>query len=297
MVAPVTIAWPHGRSAAVVITVAFEAELAILSVAPDATDRAKSLSVGTYGATRGVPRLLAELARRGTPSTWFVPSALLERYPEQVGAIRDAGHELANCGVALEDFGAVDTAVQLAMVRRAQEAFQHSLGVLPTGFRVGRGEMSPGLPAALEAEGFTWTSSLRGDDRPHFHAAPAGRLVEIPQHHQLDDGPYFAFNLDPPIPPGSPRIAPTGDVLDNWVTEFDAYHAEGLCFVLTLHPELIATPGRIGMLAQFLDHVHNRDVWLATAGEVARFWGEHGPANPPEHPVEVYHRIIGATTP
>jgi peptidoglycan/xylan/chitin deacetylase (PgdA/CDA1 family) len=179
VVAPVTNAWPHGRSAAVVITVAFEAELAILAVAPDATDRAKSLSVGTYGATRGVPRLLAELARRGTPSTWFVHSALLERYPEQGRAIRDAGHELANCGVVLEDFGAMDTAAQLAMVRRAQEAFQHSLGVLPTGFRVGRGEMSPGLPAALEAEGFAWTSSLRGDDRPHFHAAPAGRLVEI----------------------------------------------------------------------------------------------------------------------
>ena len=296
MVAPVTIAWPHGHSAAVVITVAFEAELAILAVAPDATDRAKSLSVGTYGATRGVPRLLAELARRGTPSTWFVPSALLERYPEQARAIRDAGHELANCGVVLEDFGAMDTAAQLAMVRRAQEAFQHSLGVLPTGFRVGRGEMSPGLPAALEAEGFAWTSSLRGDDRPHFHAAPAGRLVEIPQHHQLDDLAYFAFNLDPPIPVGSPRIAPTGDVLDNRITEFDAYHAEGLCFVLTLHPELIATPGRIGMLARFLDHVHNQDVWLATAGEVARFWGEHGPANPPDHPVEVFQRIIGETT-
>jgi hypothetical protein len=69
VVAPVTLAWPHGRFAAVVITVAFEAELAILAVAPDATDRTKSLSVGSYGATRGVPRLLAELARRGTPST------------------------------------------------------------------------------------------------------------------------------------------------------------------------------------------------------------------------------------
>jgi len=291
-----TIAWPHGYSAAVVITVAFEAELAILAVAPDAVDRAKSLSVGTYGATRGVPRLLAELARRGTPSTWFVPSALLERYPEQVRAVRDAGHELANCGVALEDFGALDDAGQLTVVQRAQEAFRHRLGVVPAGFRVGRGEMSPRLPGALQAAGFAWSSSLHGDDRPHFHAAPAGRLVEIPRHHQLDDLPYFAFNLDPPIPAGSPRIAPTGDVLDNWITEFGAYRAEGLCFVLTLHPELIATPGRIGMLAQFLDHVHAQDVWLATAGEVATFWGEHGSANSPDHPVEVFHRTIDSTT-
>lgn len=286
-----TVEWPGGHRSAVVIFVAFEAELAILAEAPDAVDRAKSLSVGTYGATRGIDRVLTELARRATPATWFVPSTLLGTYPEQVRAVRDAGHELANCGVALEDLGALDAAAQIAVVRQAQAEFRAELGVTPAGFRVGRGEMAVELPAALREAGFAWSSSLRGDDLPHFHAVPAGELVEIPHHHELDDQPFFAFNLDPPIPRGSPRIAATADVLDVWIAEFDAHHAEGLVFGLTLHPELIGTPGRIGMLAQFLDHVHAHNVWCTTAGGLAAFWREHGPANDPDHPVEVFARV------
>ncbi len=284
--------WPDGKKCAFVLTVGFEAELAILAEAPDAVDRAKSLSVGQYGGTRGVDRVLAELARTGTAASWFIPATNLDKYPRQCETVVAAGHELGNMGWALEDLGSLDLGRQLDAVASAQDAFEARLGVRPTGFRAGRGSYARGLPAALAAAGFSWSSSWQGDDLPHFHAGSAGSLVELCRHHELDDYPYFVFNLDPPIPKGSPRIASTREVLRNWILEFDAYRAEGLCFVLTVHPEIIGTPGRIGLLREFMDHVTaHDDVWIATGGEVAQWWRQRGEPNPPGHPADIFDAI------
>lgn len=284
--------WPHGQQCAFVLTVGFEAELAILAEAPGAVDRAKSLSVGQYGGTRGVDRLLAELGRTGTRASWFVPASNLARYPRQMEAVAAHGHELANMGWALENLSALGLDQQLETVGKSQDAFEAMLGVRPTGFRAGRGSYARGLPAGLADAGFTWSSSWHGDDLPHFHAGQAHRLVELSRHHELDDYPYFVFNLDPPIPKGSPRIASTREVLRNWILEFEAYREEGLCFVLTVHPEIIATPGRIGLLRAFMDHVSDQEgVWQATGGEVAEWWGRRNSPNHPDHPAEVFHRL------
>jgi peptidoglycan/xylan/chitin deacetylase (PgdA/CDA1 family) len=287
--------WPDGKKCAFVLTVGFEAELAILAEAPDAVDRAKSLSVGQYGGTRGADRVLAELARTGTAASWFIPASNLDRYPRQSEAVAAAGHELGNMGWALEDLGSLDLARQLDAVASAQDAFEARLGVRPAGFRADRGSYARGLPSALAAAGFSWSSSWHGDDLPHFHAGSAGSLVELCRHHELDDYPYFVFNLDPPIPKGSPRIASTREVLRNWILEFDAYRAEGLCFVLTIHPEIIGTPGRIGLLREFMDHVTaHDDVWIATGGEVAQWWRQRGEPNPPGHPADIFDAIYPA---
>ena len=290
--------WPGANRCTFVVTVGFEAELSVLAAAPDAVDRAKSLSVGQYGASRGVDRLLAELGRAGTTASWFIPGANLGTYPRQVEAVAAAGHELANMGWALEDMGLQPMQEQLDSIGRGQDAFEALLGVRPQGFRAARGSMAHGLPGELLDLGFTWSSSWHGDDLPHFHAGRAAGLVEVPRHHELDDFPYFVFNLDPPIPRGSPRIASSREVLRNWILEFEAYRAEGLCFVLTLHPEIIATPGRIGMLREFLDYVHSYDdVWHATGGDVARWWQETAAPNSASHPAEIFHSLTPEGTP
>lgn len=284
--------WPDGKKCAFVLTVGFEAELAILAEAPDAVDRAKSLSVGQYGGTRGVERLLAELARTGTRASWFIPASNLARYPRQAEAVAAAGHELANMGWAVENMSELSLEGQLGIIAKSQAEFESILGVTPTGFRAGRGSYARGLPEALSENGFTWSSSWHGDDLPHFHAGHTRSLVELSRHHELDDYPYFVFNLDPPIPKGSPRIASSREVLRNWILEFDAYRAEGLCFVLTVHPEIIATPGRIGVLREFMDHVAAQEgVWTATGGEVAAWWRERNEPNNPGHPADIFHAL------
>lgn len=275
--------WPDEARCAVLITVDLDAELAILAADPSTRDRVKTLSVGGYGATRGVQRLLGALD--GVPSTWFVPG-------RNAGLVREAhqaGHEIANHGHAHEDFDPLDLAGQLDAVRRGQDALAAATGTLPRGFRTPAGEWKPGLAAGLPALGVDWSSSWRGDDLPYFH--PSG-LVEIPLHHELEDHPAFMFNLDPPFPAGQSRIAPYAAVLENWIQEFEAYHRFGLCYVLRLQPEVIGTPGRIGLLRSLLEVMRERPgVWFATGSQVADHWRATRTGNEPGHPADVFAEL------
>ncbi|MCW3818968.1 polysaccharide deacetylase [Micromonospora sp. DR5-3] len=298
--------WPGGARVAVVVTVDLDADLAILAASPSATDRAKTLSVGGYGAWRGADRLLDLFAERDVPSTWFVPGRNALRYPDLVRRIAAAGHELACHGDAHEDFNELTLAGQVAAVRAGLTRLRETAGVPVRGFRTPMGEWAPGLAAHLHDLGISWSSSSHGDDLPFLHpglpaahdhargpgAESHGGLVEIPVHYELEDHQYFFFNLEPAFPVGQSRIAPYAEVLANWKQEFDAYHRFGLCFVLRLHPEVTGTPGRVPLVRELLTHIQAQpDVWLTTGSELADWWSQHHRINEPGHPADVFARL------
>ncbi|MEV0490021.1 polysaccharide deacetylase family protein [Streptomyces atratus] len=287
--------WPGGARCAVIVSVDFDAELPLLASSPDIARRAKTLSVGRYGATRGVDRLLRTFGELSVRTTWFVPGRQAEIRPGLVGEIARAGHEIAHHGHAHENFDLLDLAGQRAVIESGSAALAGVVGQRPKGFRIPDGEWAPELPDVLRELGFTWSSSMRGDDLPHLHPAgsgTAGPLVEIPVHFELEDHPYFFFNLDPAFPSGQSRIASYREVLSNWKTEFAAYRRFGLCYVLRLQPEVAGTPGRIALVRELLTHIRGHDdVWLATAGEVADWWAATHECNEPDHPAEVFARL------
>lgn len=276
-----------------VFMVSFDADLGLLGLDPEASDREKSLSSGRYGATRGLRRVLQVLADHDAPATWYVPTRNLERYPEHAeligSATHELGHEIACVGEDLNDLMGLPLAEQVSIFATAADRLATRYGEAPAGYRVAHGEPHPDLAAALHERGFRWSSNLRGDDLPYRHP---GGLIEIPRHHELDDTSYFSFNLDPAVPAGSPRIAPIGTVLHNWITEFDAYRDEGLCFTLDLHTELIGTPARCEMLGTLLTHIRaTGDVEMCTAGTVADWWSTREPAAKrlfPDHPLSIF---------
>ena len=67
-------------------------------------DSPVKLSHAEFGVRVGAPRILALLADRGIPSTWFVPGHTLETFPASTEAILAGGHELACHGWFHEDF-------------------------------------------------------------------------------------------------------------------------------------------------------------------------------------------------
>ena len=285
--------WPGGARCAVLVSVDFDVELPILAADPANVAREKTLSVGRYGARRGTDRLLGTLADAGIRATWFVPGEAAQRHPGAVGEVHAAGHELANHGHRHEDFDLLTVAEQADAVRRGSDVLASLTGRVPTGFRTPLGSWKPGFAARLPGLGITWSSSGFGDDLPYLH--PAADLVEIPVHHELHDHPYFFFNLQPPFPAGQSRIAPYRHVLGNWLREFTAYHRFGLCYVLRLQPEVIGTPGRIGLLRELLAHVRGHDdVWVGTGGEIADWWRARGVPNDPGHPADVFARLTAA---
>ncbi|MFJ2682931.1 polysaccharide deacetylase [Pseudomonas sp. NPDC087342] len=282
--------WPNGYRCAVVLTVDYNDIHGILTQAPEVAGRDKTLSVWRYGSQRGVDRLLGLFAELGVSSSWCIPGIVAEENPEHIKAILAGRHEIACAGYRHQNYDDLDLAAQSADIAKGCEALTALTGVRPTGFRIPAGNGAPGFIEALRDQGIRWSSSWRGDDLPFAHPT-APEVIELPLHYELEDEPYFAFNLSPAVPPAQSRIASYSHTLGNLQMDFAGFHRFGLCYVLRLHPEIIATPGRIGVLRELLEGIQqHKDVWIATAGEVAQWWADSGVTVTENHPSAVYER-------
>ncbi|MFE9643239.1 polysaccharide deacetylase [Streptomyces sp. NPDC006365] len=266
--------WPGGARCAVVLTFNLDAELFWLRQHPSARHRPKTLSLGTYAVTRGVPRLLDLLDAYGLPATWFVPEHSALRHADTVRQVAAAGHEIAAAASPVP--GGTPTSDIREAWSRTADLLETVTGARPTGLRAAPGPMGDGHAALLDELGFGWSSSTHGDDRPHL-LWTAGRptpVVELPWQWEYADHPYFLFNGAPvAFPPAESRIAAYQDVLNDWKDSFDAYRDYGLCWVLALDPQSIGKPGRALLLEELLDHVRaQRDVWFATGRQATEHW-------------------------
>lgn len=282
--------WPEGYRCAVVLTVDYNDIHGILTQAPEVAGRDKTLSVWRYGSQRGVERLLGLFAELGVSSSWCIPGIVAEENPEHLKAIQAGGHEIACAGYRHQNYDNLSLAEQSADIAKGCAALAALTGQRPVGFRIPAGNGAPGFIEALRDQGIRWSSSWRGDDLPFAHPT-APEVIELPLHYELEDEPYFAFNLSPAVPPAQSRIASYSHTLGNLQMDFAGFHRFGLCYVLRLHPEIIATPGRIGVLRELLAGIqqHN-DVWIASAGEVAQWWADSAVKVTEDHPAAVYER-------
>ncbi|MHC8294203.1 polysaccharide deacetylase family protein [Pseudomonas sp. LB3P58] len=282
--------WPKGYRCAVVLTVDYNDIHGILTQAPEVAGRDKTLSVWRYGTQRGVDRLLGLFEALGVSSSWFVPGIVAEENPGHIRAIQVGGHEIACAGYRHQNYDTLSLAEQSAEIAKGCEALTALTGQRPTGFRIPAGNGAPGFIEALKDHGIRWSSSWRGDDLPFAHPT-APDVIELPLHYELEDEPYFAFNLSPAVPPAQSRIASYSHTLGNLQMDFAGFHRFGLCYVLRLHPEIIATPGRIGVLRELLEGIQQHDdVWIATGADVAQWWAESARPVTEDHPAAVYER-------
>lgn len=282
--------WPAPYRCAVVITVDYNDIHGILTQAPEVAGRDKSLSVWRYGSQRGVERLLGLFEELGVRSSWCIPGIVAEEQPAHIRAIQAGGHEIACAGYRHQNYDNLTLEEQKTALRQGSQALAALTGERPRGFRIPAGNWLPGFTEALHEEGIRWSSSWRGDDLPFAHPT-APQVIELPLHYELEDEPYFAFNLSPAVPPAQSRIASYSHTLGNLQMDFAGFHRFGLCYVLRLHPEVIATPGRIGVLRALLEGIQQHDdVWIATGAEVARWWEDSGRAMTADHPAAVYER-------
>lgn len=265
--------WPQGKTCAAMITINLNAELFWLQIDPSCVNMPKTLSLGQYGMTRGVGRVMDVLEERGLFGTFFVPGWVAEQYPDRVREIRDRGHEIAALGYHHENMALLTEAEQEEAMEKSVAAIEAVCGVRPKGFRSPEGELTLDTLRIAKRLGMEYSSNLSDDDRPYMKELGDGEaLLEIPIHWVNYDLPYFAFNYHPAFPAGQGRIANYTGVLSNWKDEFDGCREYGLCYVLQLDPAAIGAPGRIGLLEELLDHMRqNEDVWFATGSEMADY--------------------------
>lgn len=57
-------------------------------------DSPGDVSRGMWAGEVGIPRLLALFKKFGITTTWYVPGHSLDTFPDEMAAVRDAGHEM-----------------------------------------------------------------------------------------------------------------------------------------------------------------------------------------------------------
>ena len=265
------IPWPHGHRAAAALTFDVDAESAVLSVRPTSARRLSVMSHQAYGPLTGVPRILRLLETYALRATFFVPGFTAERYPSTVERIAAAGHEVAHHSFLHESVQKMGPGAEAAMIDRGLEALDRVAGITPLGYRAPLWELSYRTIGLLADRGFLYDSSMMDCDLPYELSEgpkPGARsVVEVPVHWSLDDWEQYAFV---PEITGSGLIESPAKVLEMWTAELEAFHAHGLCFVLTNHPFLSGRPSRVAALEQLLERMTALGgMWVATVGEIA----------------------------
>ncbi|MDY4921213.1 MAG: polysaccharide deacetylase [Phascolarctobacterium sp.] len=261
------IAWPEDKRIAVMVTFDFDAELLRKSVIGKRTIGFSDTSRGQYGPDEGLVRCLAMLERQQLKTTFFIPGAIAEMYPEQVRAIIAAGHEIAYHGYEHDASVDMPREEEELNMAKSEELFA-KLGVEKlSGYR-GPLDLLPNCALDLMQErGYLYNSTLKDCDWAYCHE---NGIVELPTEPSLDDFSYFYFSYADEAT--ITCTYPVDYVYDFWKDNFDELADEGdKVFVLKLHPQLIGRASRVRMLERFIEYMRKQGAWITTCQEVASY--------------------------
>jgi len=228
-------------------------------------DSPVKMSHAEFGVRVGAPRILALLAERGIPSTWFVPGHTLETFRESTAAILAGGHEIGCHGWFHEDAAELGRDEEREMIERCATAVERVTGSRPKGWRAPYWSLGGASLELVEAAGFAYDSSLMADDYRLYRVrhddrhsvadgsrfGREGSLVEVPVSWALDDWPHF----EPASDRGRDGLSAPSKVLEIWTDEllYAHAHAPGGLLTITMHPECIGRGHRMAMLERFID--------------------------------------------
>lgn len=265
---------PEGKKCVAFITVNLPAEFFWISLDKKAVDMPKTLSLGQYGMTHGLPRILELLDEFGIRATFFVPGKTAETYPEAIREIAGQGHEIACHGYEYENFSLFSYDEQERRIQKAVNAIEAACGKKPEGFRAPIGDLMLETLNIARKKGMKYSSDLFDDDRPYFMDVDkeGSQILQIPMQWANFDLPYFAFNYRPAFPFGQGRIANYSNVLSNWKDEFTGHYNHHLCYTMQLDPQTTGSPGRSEMVKDFFEFMTAHEgVWFATGSELYEY--------------------------
>lgn len=260
--------WPEGKRCAASVTFDIDADSLIRTARPDDADlRLQPISMGRYGPTVALPRILETYRRLGITQTFFMPAWVMQAYPAAVDAILKNGHEIGHHSWMHEDPMEHSDAVEAELFERALEVHISMTGRKPRGYRAPVYSITPAMVDRLIAHDFLYDSSMMADDLPYLVETPNGSLIEIPPHWGNDDWPPFAHfaEIDYLMPVRAPS-----EGIRAFAEEFDAMYEAGGFWMPVLHPFLTGRLARWREMEKLLERaLDHGDVWFATMEEIA----------------------------
>jgi putative urate catabolism protein len=232
-------------------------------------------SVYEYGSRVGYWRLHRLFTARQIPVTIFGAALALERNPEVVAAIRDAGYDVCCHGWRWNNVVHLHEEEERELIDRAVSSLQRLMGERPLGWFCGRlGRSANTRRLLVEEGGFLYDSDSYSDELPYWVNVGGRAHLVIPYALDTNDTKFAV----------SPGYTIGGDFSDYLIDSFDMLYREGdtapKMMSIGLHPRLCGRPGRASALERFLDHIQRRDdIWLCRRIEIARHWMAVHPAS------------------
>jgi peptidoglycan/xylan/chitin deacetylase (PgdA/CDA1 family) len=257
-------AWPDGARLAVCLS--FDVDNELLQ---RANPLPVPLSVGEYGATTALPRILDLLDRHQVPATFFIPAMSMMLHPEIVPAIlKPRRHEIGVHGWVHEFWpGIGDGAEESRLLSRSIEYLTKATGKRPVGVRAPGSGFSIHTFDLIRRAGFLYDSSLLAADEPYeivSNGEPSG-VIELPISEIDNDYPYYGETANGSLP--SPDA-----VFQIYKAEFDLAYQERTLFILTQHPHVTGHRSRIVQLDRLVAYMQSKPgVWFATMEQVANY--------------------------
>ncbi len=260
--------WPNGARCACAITFDMDADSLIHVARPDDShDRLYPISMGRYGPSVALPRILETYRRLGLKQSFFIPGWCLETYPATVEAILEGGHEIGHHGWIHEDPIATRGRDQQEAFERALDAHVKRCGAKPQGYRAPVYNVTQQVIDLLVTHEFRYDSSLMADDVPYVMETAAGELYEMPVHWGTDDWPPFAHYDE--IGYMMPVRGPSAGLEGFW-EEFDAQYEAGGFWMLIVHPFLTGRLARWRAVERKLEEIlSSHNVWFAPLRDIA----------------------------
>jgi len=241
-------------------------------------DSPLDISRGMFSGEVGTPRLVELFRRFGIRTTWFVPGHSIETFPEQIGQVVEAGHEIGVHGYSHENPIAMTPEQEEAVLDKCIALIEQKFGQKPRGYVAPWWEFSRVTNELLLKKGFKYDHSLMHHDfQPHYVRVgdswtkidysrkaeewmkPLVRgketdLVEIPASWYTDDLPPMMFIKAAPNSHGfvNPR-----DIEEMWRDQFDWVYREYdyAVFTMTIHPDVSGRPQVLMMHERLFAHM------------------------------------------
>lgn len=257
--------WPNGAKVAVCLSYDIDNESPMLAreLAPLPTP----MSETEYGATEGLPRILAMLDREKLPASFYLPAVSAVLAPDMIPAIMKSGrHEIALHGWIHESLPALNNAAEEErLLNQAIDYLTKATGKRPVGSRAGGWALSHYSVDIMRKAKLLYDSSMMAMDSPYMLMANGQDtgLIELPVSWIEDDAPYFGRTGALP----SPEL-----IFKVYQDEFDKGYQEGGMVMLTFHPHISGRRSRMVHMEKLVTYIKSKPgVWFATAEQIANY--------------------------
>lgn len=229
-------------------------------------------SMYEYGSRAGFWRVFRAFTERKMPLTVYAVAMAMERNPDGVKAMMEAGWEMASHGWRWIDYQNMSELAERAHVRKVLEIHERMTGSKPDGWYTGRTSPNTRRLVLEEHPGLVYDSDSYADDLPYYtHEFGKPHLI-IP--YTLDVNDYRSV--------AGSYLSTAEELFTYWRDSFDILYAEGAeapkMLNIGLHCRLVGRPGRTVALIRFLDHVLSHDkVWVCRRIDLAKHWLKHHP--------------------